>query len=98
MISISQPIFKSGGIYYAIKYAHSFSTQRNTSIDIQKKELIKQTINLLFQIQQINITIKKQKLLIKNSLIDVKWKKEQVLNCILDTSFLDNSILDLNGN
>lgn len=98
MITISQPIFKSGGMYYAIKYANSFITQTNTSIDIQKKELVKQTINLLFQIQQIKITIKKQKLLVKNSLIDVTWKKEQVLNGILDTSFLDNSILDLNGN
>jgi outer membrane protein TolC len=98
IISISQPIFKSGRIYYSIKYAKSVKSKTNRDIDIQKKELIKQTINLLFQIQQINITVKKQKLLVKNALLDVERKKEQVLNGILDTSFLDNSILDLNVN
>jgi outer membrane protein TolC len=97
-ISISQPIFKSGGIYSAIKYANSFKNQTNTNIDIEKKELIKQTITLLFQIKKINITINKQKLLIANSSLDVQRKKEQVLNGILDTSFLDNSILELNAN
>ncbi len=96
MISISQPIFKSGGIYYAIKYANSMERYSKTSIDNQKKELIKQTVNLLFQIKNIGININKQKLLIQNSKLDIERKKEQVLNGILDTSFLDNSILDSN--
>ena len=95
-ISISQPIFKSGGIYYAIKYAASVEKYSKTSIDAQKKELIKQTVNLLFQIKKINITINKQKLLIKNAKLDVQRKKEQVLNGILDTSFLDNAIIEAN--
>jgi outer membrane protein TolC len=95
-ISISQPIFKSGGIYYAIKYANSTGEYSKTSIDVQQKELIKQTVNLLFEIKKINLTIKKQKLLVKNAKLDVQRKKEQVLNGILDTSFLDNAILDAN--
>ena len=95
-ISISQPIFKSGGIYYAIKYAKSIQNETTVGIDLQKKELIKQVVNLLFQIKKIDITISKQKLLIKNAILDVQRKKEQVLNGILDTSFLDNSILDAN--
>ena len=96
-ISISQPIFKSGGIYYAIKYASSVKNTTNISIDIQKKELIKETINLLYQIKNIDVTISKQKLLILNAKLDIQRKKEQVLNGILDTSFLDNSILDSNS-
>ena len=96
-ISISQPIFKSGGIYYAIKYANSIKNQTNIAIDVQKKELIKQTINLLYQIKNIDVTISKQKLLIQNAKLDIQRKKEQVLNGILDTSFLDNSILDSNS-
>ncbi|MEA2019035.1 MAG: TolC family protein [Campylobacterota bacterium] len=95
-ISISQPIFKSGGIYYAIKYANSMEKYSSTSIDVQRKELIKQTINLLFQIKKINISIQKQELLIKNAKLDIERKKEQVLNGILDTSFLDNSIIEAN--
>jgi len=96
-ISISQPIFKSGGIYSAIKYAKSIQNQTNLGIDVQRKELIKQTVNLLFQIKKIDISILKQKLLIQNSKLDVIRKKEQVLNGILDTSFLDNAILDSNS-
>ena len=96
-ISISQPIFKSGGIYYAIKYAKSVNSKTNIDIDVQKKELIKQTINLLFQIKKIDVSISKQKISIKNSILDVERKKEQVLNGILDTSFLDNAILDSNA-
>jgi len=95
-ISISQPIFKSGGIYYAIKYANSMEKYSTTSIDIQKKELIKQTINLLFQIKKIDISINKQELLIENAKLDIERKKEQVLNGILDTSFLDNAIIESN--
>jgi outer membrane protein TolC len=95
-ISISQPIFKSGGIYYAIKYADSMEKYSKTSIDVQRKELIKQTVNLLFQIKKIDITIEKQKLAIQNAKLDIQRKKEQVLNGILDTSFLDNAIIESN--
>jgi outer membrane protein TolC len=96
-ISVNQPIFKSGGIYYAIKYANSMDNYSKSSIDTQKKELIKNIINLLLDIKKINLTIKKQNLAIKNSMLDITRKKEQVLNGILDTSFLDNAILDSNS-
>jgi outer membrane protein TolC len=95
-IAISQPIFKSGGIYYAIKYANSTGRYSKASIDVQKNELIKQTVELLFEIKKIDISIEKQKLLVKNGKLDVTRKKEQVLNGLLDTSFLDNAILDTN--
>ncbi len=95
-ISISQPIFKSGGIYYAIKYASSMEEYSNTSIDVQKKELIKQVVSLVFQLNKLDVNIQKQKLLIANAKLDIERKQEQVLNGILDTSFLDNAILDSN--
>ncbi|MEA3512988.1 MAG: TolC family protein [Campylobacterota bacterium] len=95
-ISVSQPIFKSGGIYYAIKYANSMEKLGKTTIDTQKKELVKQALNLLFEINKIDITIEKQKLLIRNAKLDIDRKKEQVLNGILDTSFLDNAIIESN--
>jgi len=95
-ITVSQPIFRSGGIYSAIKYANSYEKYSNTDIDTQKKELIKQVISLLYQIKQIGISIAKQKLLVKNAKIDVQRKKEQVLNGITDSSFLDNAIIEAN--
>ena len=95
-ISVDQPIFKSGGIYQAIKYANSSFDYANLDIDQQKKELIKTALNLLFNIHKINLNIQKSELLVKNAQIDVQRKKEQVLNGFLDSSYLDNALLTLN--
>lgn len=96
LITVSQPIFKSGGIYQAIKYANALYDYQNIDIDVAKKNLIKETVSLLFQIHKTEYTIQKQKLLIQNAQIDIERKKEQVFNGLIDTSFLDNAILDAN--
>jgi outer membrane protein TolC len=95
-INISQPIFKSGGIYSAIKYADAMEKYSQTTIDNQKIEIIKNIIDLGYQLKKLDITINKQKLLIDNAKLDIQRKKEQVLTGLLDTSFLDNAILDAN--
>jgi len=92
-VSISQPIFKSGGIYKAINYAKASKKYSHLDIDLQQKEMIKDAASLLFQIKKQDISVEKQILLIKNADLDVERKKEQVLNGIVDTSFLDNAIL-----
>ncbi|MBT3881811.1 MAG: TolC family protein [Campylobacteraceae bacterium] len=97
-ISINQPIFKSGGIYNAIKYSQASKQYQTLDIDSQRKVLIKDVTLLLFQLHQIDLNIKKQFYKIKNATIDVSQKKEQVLNNILDLSFLNNSIITLNNN
>ncbi|MFA6788726.1 MAG: TolC family protein [Arcobacteraceae bacterium] len=96
VISVNQPIFKSGGIYQAILYAYSIERYSHLDIDIQKKNMIKDATKLLFEIHKINYTLKKQELLIANADLDILRKREQVLNGIIDTSFLDNAILDAN--
>lgn len=96
VISINQPIFKSGGIYKAIKYANASFKYNNIDIEIQKKELIKSATTLLFNLHIIDLNIQKNKLLLKNAKIDIIRKKEQVLHGFLDTSYLDNSILEAN--
>ena len=96
MISINQPIFKSGGIYSAIKYATSNFKYNSLDIETQRKELIKQATSTLFNLHILDLNIKKNELLLKNANIDIQRKKEQVLNGFLDTSYLDNAILDAN--
>ncbi len=97
-ISVNQPIFRSGGIFQAVLYADSFEKYSNLDLESQKIALIKDAVKLLFEIHRINFTIKKQELLIANSDLDVLKRREQVLNGITDTSFLDNAILDANTN
>ncbi|MGM0518588.1 MAG: TolC family protein [Campylobacterota bacterium] len=95
-ISVNQPIFKSGGIYEAIKYANATHTYSKLEIKSQRKELIKQAISYLFNIEKLNLNIKKAQYSVKNAQIDVKRKREQVLNGFLDGSFLDEALLKLN--
>jgi outer membrane protein TolC len=97
VISINQPIFQSGGIYQAIKYANATHEYSTLEIVQQKKLLIKDAINFLFQIEKTTLEIKKSKLSLMNAKIDVERKKEQVLNGFLDSSFLDNALLTLNS-
>lgn len=96
MINISQPIFKSGGIYKAIKYADASYKFNTIDIEIQRKEIIKKATTLLFNLHIIDLNIQRDEILLDNANIDVIRKKEQVLNGFLDTSFLDNAILKAN--
>lgn len=95
-ININQPIFKSGGIYSAINYANATYDYNNYDIKLQKKELIKQAVTMLFNLHILDLTIRRNELLLENANIDVERKKEQVFNGFLDTSTLDNAILDAN--
>jgi outer membrane protein TolC len=97
VISINQPIFQSGGIYQAIKYADSTYNYATLNLEQQKKELIKSALNLLYSIEKTNLNILKAKYTLENAKIDVNRKKEQVLNGFLDASFLDNALLTLNS-
>ncbi len=93
-ITIDQPIFKSGGIWYAIKYAGANREFLRLGTEQNQLNLLKSVISYLFQIKKYEMQILKQKLLIKNSNIDVMRKKEQYESGLLDSSFLDSAILD----
>ena len=96
-INLNQPIFKAGGIYFAIKYADANEKFNKLSVKLQEKELINSAIKLLYSIKKIDLQIEKQKLLVENSKIDVIRKKEQFEIGLLDSSFLDSAILTKNS-
>lgn len=93
-IGLNQDIFRSGGIFYAIKYADA---SRLLGLSQIKNERNSQTINaytLLVQILKNDKLQAQQKLYIQNSILDIKRKKEQYLAGLIDISFLNNSILE----
>jgi hypothetical protein len=96
-ISINQPIFKSGGIYSAINYANNLRASSKLSIDLQKKALVSQALNIAYNIKKLDLQIKKQKLNLDNAKIDLRIKKESVFNGLLDISFLNNAIIAKNN-
>jgi len=95
-VRIDQPIFKSGGIWYAIKYAKATRKVGDLGIEAQRRALIKQAVSTLFNLRKTDYLIQKQKLLIDNDRIDIERKKEQYLSGDLDSGFLDQAILKKN--
>ncbi|MDY0117904.1 MAG: TolC family protein [Sulfurimonadaceae bacterium] len=96
LIAIDQPIFQSGGIYFGIKFAEASRRYGNYSTDVAKRKLIKEALSLLTQIRQNDLKNKKQKLLIQNALINLEFKREQYLSGQLDSTFLDDAIIEQN--
>lgn len=95
-IQMDQPIFKSGGIYYGIKFAEASKVYSDYFTDVTKRKLVKDSISLLIQIKQMEQKISKQNLMIKNSEINLAQKKESYLSGQLDSGFLDNAIIERN--
>ena len=95
-IKMDQPIFRSGGIYYGIKYANALRKYSDYSVDVAKRKMIKDAISLLMQIKQSDLRIERQELQIENAEISLEQNKEQYLNGQLDSGFLDNSVIERN--
>ncbi|NKQ40349.1 MAG: TolC family protein [Sulfurovum sp.] len=97
-IGIDQPIFRSGGIYYAIKYSDALRGVNSQDIAMKKKQLIGQAIDMLYNIKKLKLQHQKLKLLVRNDTIDIQRKQESYGAGILDSSFLDQAILKRNQN
>ena len=95
-VGIDQPIFRSGGIYYAIKYAQALRGVNSADIKIRKRETIGNAVKILFDIKKTKLEKKKLELLIKNDAIDIRLKRESYEAGLIDSSFLDQSILKKN--
>ena len=95
-VTVDQPIFKSGGIWYAVKYAKASRKVGDLTIEARERQLIKQVVAALFNFRKNRYQIEKQKLLIENDRLDIERKKEQFLSGDLDSGFLDQAILKKN--
>jgi len=92
-VYIDQPIFRSGGIYYAIKYAGALRNANEAEIKLQKRQMIGDAVSILFSLKKNKLEQKKMRYLIKNDKIDIRQKKDSYDAGILDSSFLDQAIL-----
>jgi len=92
-IIIDQPIFRSGGIYYAIKYSNVQRYANEADIKLQKRKMIGDAVSILFNLKKNRLEQKKMKYLIKNDKIDIHQKQDSYDAGLLDSSFLDQAIL-----
>jgi len=92
-VIIDQPIFKSGGIYYGIKYSQALRDANIADITLQKRTMIGDAISILFNMKKTKLEQEKLKYQIKNDIIDIRQKRESYDSGLLDSSFLDQAIL-----
>ncbi len=92
-ISLDQPIFRSGGIYFAIKYANASRAFLSLSTRLKENNFIQSLYVSVLNLHKIDLQIEKLKLQIQNSEIDVIRKREQFESGLIDSSFLDAAIL-----
>ncbi len=93
-ISLNQPIFKSGGIYFALKYSSATKAFDTLSTSLKEKNLIKALYENVLNLHKIDLQIAKLQYQIASAKIDITRKKEQFEHGLLDSSFLDNAILN----
>ncbi len=92
-ISIDQPIFRSGGIYYAIKYAKATRHARDAQIKQARRETIANAARLLFQLHIVKLQRQKAKIGLQNDDLQIAQKRELYEAGLLASSFLDEAIL-----
>lgn len=92
-VSIDQPIFRSGGIYYAIKYSQALREANSAQIELQKRMMITDAVTILFNIHKNKLLQKKTKYQIKNDKIDIHQKRDSYHAGLLDSSFLDQAMI-----
>lgn len=92
-VTLDQPFFKSGGIYYAIQYAGANREFLRLNTKYSEQNLIKSVISAWLSMKKYDLQIQRQKYLIENAKIDIIRKKEQYESGFLDSSFLDQAIL-----
>jgi len=95
-VGIDQPIFRSGGIYFAIKYAQALRGANQAQIKLKKRETIGNAVKLLFEMRKLELEQKKLSLLIQNDKLDIRQKRESYNVGLIDSSFLDQAILKAN--
>lgn len=92
-VIIDQPIFRSGGIYYGIKYSQALHDANRAELELQKRTMIGDAVSILFNLKKIKLEQEKMRYQIKNDTIDILQKRDSYDAGLLDSSFLDQAIL-----
>ncbi len=95
-VRIDQPIFRSGGIYYGIRYAQASGELGRIRIREARRDRIAEVVKTLFELRKIALQKRQTRLFIRNDEIDIRRKQEQYDAGVIDSSFLDQAILQRN--
>ena len=96
VVSVDQPIFKSGGIWSAIKYAKALGKANGLDLELQKRELILQSLTLLYNLKKSKYQLEKLALTINNDIVDIQIQKEGYDEGLSNRTLYDQALLKRN--
>jgi outer membrane protein TolC len=96
IVSVDQPIFKMGGIWAAVKYAKALGKANALDIELQKRQLISQALNILFNLRKSKLQITKLELSIQNDNLDIQIQKESYEEGLSNRTLYDQALLKRN--
>lgn len=95
-ISISQDIYRFGGISSQIDYANELKRMEEISLDISTKDDLSTLYLLLLEIKLNDISLEQNRLNIKNSLIEIEDKKSEYKAGEIGISDLNEALMTKN--
>lgn len=96
VVSVDQPIFKSGGIWSAIKYAKALRDANSLDIELQRRKLISQALTILYNLKKSKLQLEKLELTLLNDEIDIAIQKESYENGLTNRTLYDQALLKRN--
>ena len=96
LISVDQPIFKSGGIWAALKYAKAQGYANSLDIELQRRELISQALTTLYNLKKSHLQIEKLNYTVQNDKLDMQIQKESYDAGLTNRTLYDQSLLKHN--
>ncbi|NLC28063.1 MAG: TolC family protein [Campylobacteraceae bacterium] len=96
-VNLEQPIFKSGGIYFAMRYADANREFLKLNTQLEEQSLVRSAMSYILNYQKNSLQIKRTKLQIANAKIDIERKLEQFESGFVDSSDLDQAVLAKNN-
>lgn len=96
-LSLSQDIFRSGGIYYAIRYAGSKYAYDRMTLEEENAALAQKLFTTLLTIKRTRYQLAQSETRLKNKEIEILIKRQQYEAGDVDITLLNNAIMDRNA-
>jgi hypothetical protein len=96
VVSVDQPIFKSGGIWSAIKYSKALGRANSLEIEIQKRQLILQSLTILYNLKKSKYQLQKLELMVDSDNLDIQIQQELYQAGLTNRTLYDQALLKRN--
>ncbi|KIM11835.1 MAG: hypothetical protein KU37_02975 [Sulfuricurvum sp. PC08-66] len=96
-ISIDQPIFKSGGIYFGIRYAQANAHYAKLGIILQERALIAQVMRTILTLRKMDIALAQARLALEDAIDAVAYQRQLLNAGEIDIGQYNSTLINQNS-